>query len=183
MPKKYKGWFFLQLEYGQRLLILNITWKLCQSIEYMFKGWFLNILQRFLDITKILSDQCHFNVKNSEGWFCPQITLRSKVNALKRHLIALPTPCAWSYLRIGPLLGLSMSRLLICVPHVKQADVKIRILGWSLGSWLTPSCSPSSCRFPRRSSWSSSSACPSGLWPTQCTRRTTACCTGGSRGY
>ena len=180
---------FPPITVGQRLLILNTTWKHCQSIENMFKGWFLNISQvwvisrRFLDITKILSDQCHFNVKNSEGWFCPQITLRSKVNALKRHLIALPTPCAWSYLRIGPLLGLSMSRLLICVPHVKQADVKIRILGWSLGSWLTPSCSPSSCRFPRRSSWSSSSACPSGLWPTQCTRRTTACCTGGSRGY
>ena len=113
----------------------------------------------------------------------PNHTTRSKVTALKRHLTALPIPCAWSYLRIGPLLGLSISRLLICVPHVKQADVKIRILGWSLGSWLTPSCSPSSCRFPRRSSWSSSSACPSGLWPTQCTRRTTACCTGGSRGY
>ena len=155
----------------------------------MFKGWFQNISQvwvmsqRFLDITKILADQCHVNVKNSEGWFCPQITLGSKVTAVKRHLIALPTPCVWSYLKIGPLLGLSMSRLLICVPHVKQADVKITILGWSLGSWLTPSCSPSSCRFPRRSSWSSSSACPSGLWPTQCTRRTTACCTGGSRGY
>lgn len=100
---------FPPITVGQRLLILNTTWKHCQSIENMFKGWFLNISQvwvisrRLLDITKILSDQCHFNVKNSEGWFCPQITLRGQ-----RLLLLNGTKLLCQHLVLNLTLGLGL---------------------------------------------------------------------------